>query len=645
MRADSLKPFWGSSLRANLVVRTNSSSTTVGSTYSAGLRALAFGNRDSVMKKNWSLGRAVIEAGANLKLFGQGAATGMGLEWMTKAASAPSFGSKDAGSAEFIPEASFRGASAEVFSDLMAQVATPGSVVVVDLNVIDRKLQPAFITALMARSKPLNWNLVIASLADVQSPRLQLFAASGPDFPSGAATSGSTRRRALVQNTDLTATILDYVGADIPPLVKGSPLQAKGRVNIVTLASDARRAAVILPAQPIFWTALSAAFILVMLGGVWSLNRRTHPQLGDSWKKPNGLLHFWRFFGTVVALVLPVGYYMNLAPWWNLGPPATDTAVPSLAWVGGLLPLALAFLVGLLFELLGLASLFGPLPLIGVSSLVIGLIDPLFGSPMMLDSPIGAQSTVGGRFFGIDNMMFAVFATGALISAALLFSLVNEKSTRLMLPVLLLFALGAVAVDALPLLGADFGGAIALASAFAVLVLKLTRKTVKPLLAGFIVLLSFALALLIAYFDWLRPPQQRTHLGNFIDSLPRGELGEIIWRKLTQIWTAWDPLPIIIASIGFLLVMSLIAFPLVANWRNPYRRDYAWLLGDEGAKRFPQGLALTRWERALIAGWATAMIVGSLFNDTSVVVAITGLGVAGPAALAHASHRFLSFSA
>ena len=38
----------------------------------------------------------------------------------------------------------------------------------------------------------------------------------------------------------------------------------------------------------------------------------------------------------------------------------------------------------------------------------------------------------------------------------------------------------------------------------------------------------------VSFLDWLRPPEDRTHLGRFIDELLSGELVAVVIRKLAQ---------------------------------------------------------------------------------------------------------------
>lgn len=658
-----LRGLLDSSTRANSVVRTKANTTVP----AAGFRTLATGNRMGSSEKGWTLGRAMLDSGTHLRLFGDGAAAGLGFVHPD----AP--GTKLPDSLNFSPDSSYRGASPEVFADLLSQVMTPGAVVVVDMRVFPRRLQPQIIRAAWQRGDDSGWNTVVASIADDKpatnqesdvylidksapekaivppgDPRLQVFAARGPQFGNGGATSASTHRPGWVQTSDLTATILDYVGAEKPAWVQGSTITTGNVVTVESLASAARRAAMIRNVQVWFLPGLGVGVALLLIAAVWTLNRRTHPRLGEEWNQPRALLGFWRMVATFAALIPAMAYFMNLAPWWELGPADTDVAAASYLWLGCLLPVILSALVAIVWSALGLNSLLGPLFIISISSLIVGVIDPLIGSPMVLDSIMGLQSTVGGRFFGIDNVMFAVLATGALILATVAYGLVEERkqpnvSEKSLIVVLIMLACAVIILDAAPSLGADFGGTMALVPGFAVLFLKFNRKPLTILSSAMIVLLTVAIAATFAYLDWLRPAEERTHLGNFIDTLAQGRVLPVLINKSTMVWNAGWPAWLIIGVIlAILLALAIILAPLFANMRNPYRRDYGWLWGSIGAKLKPEGITWNHAERALFTAWCTTMVVAMLLNDSGILLGMAGAAVMFPAILAQGCHKFLT---
>lgn len=635
-RDSPVNQFFDTGLKANLVTRTVGDTTSV----SEGLAALAVGNRSGKAAGNWNLAAQLTadSLGAiTFNTFGSKVST-----WFRNEKSRPGHSGSDL----YYPDAYFQNADPGVFATLLGTALRPGSVSFVDTTVVPREKQFSMVAALLEQARDQGWNLMAISVSDAPGvggePRLQAFLGFGSYFGSGAATSASTRRPGLVQLADVSATILDYFGAVIPPQVKGQPIGAKQNVSVRTLASAARRAAIILPAQRCFIPLLSTLLSIVLIAGVWSLNRRLHPNLGSTWESPRRLLRFWRGMGLFLALVPAASFLMNLVPWWEVGSSETEVAVGEFYWFGALLPFAVAGIISIFWSGLGLNALFGPLAIISVSSLVIGLFDPWIGSPMMLDAVMGAQSTIGGRFYGIDNMMFAIYLTGALLLCSLIYGLAGENTRRPLFAVLLLFAVGVMAIDAIPFLGADFGGLLAAFPAFVVLFVKLRSKPLKPLLSLVVLLFAFGLAALLAYLDWLRPPSQRTHLGHFVDSVRDGKLGEILWGKLTQLSTAgWNPVVVGLTTAIFFVGIALLAWPLFSNWRNPYRRDYAWLLGSARAQTAPEGIPLSAPEKAFIWAWFTAMMLGMALNDSTVLVGLVGFTVAAPAWLSLFAHKYL----
>ena len=92
----------------------------------------------------------------------------------------------------------------------------------------------------------------------------------------------------------------------------------------------------------------------------------------------------------------------------------------------------------------------------------------------------------------------------------------------------------ALAVEALPSLGADFGGPPGLLLGGLVVIataaeVRLTWARVLVAIVG-----AGALAALVAVLDWLRPAASRTHLGEFVETVISGEAGAVVGRKLAQ---------------------------------------------------------------------------------------------------------------
>jgi hypothetical protein len=285
---------------------------------------------------------------------------------------------------------------------------------------------------------------------------------------------------------------------------------------------------------------------------------------------------------------LPVaGFLCSAVPWWRSGL-AGAVCVVAVA--------ASALVVSAAARLL-------PLPrgvAIGAVSAAVFAADLLTGGHLQRTGLASWSSLNGGRYFGLGNVGFAVFTTGALL--ALLWVLRSRWR-------LLVGLLPVAALDAVPRWGADFGGAIALGAAWATAA---ARRASRVAVAGGAVA-GLALALGVALLDWSRPEGERTHLGHFVHDLFTGGWTDTVLRKaganlhaLTRTWY-----PLLVA--GSLLVAVLVLRRLRAR-------------GDKSIEPFVRPLA---------ALW----LVGSLVNDSGVMVAAVGLALAVPALVAYAAER------
>ncbi|MDR2348190.1 MAG: hypothetical protein LBD90_06205, partial [Bifidobacteriaceae bacterium] len=116
--------------------------------------------------------------------------------------------------------------------------------------------------------------------------------------------------------------------------------------------------------------------------------------------------------------------------------------------------------------------------------------------------------------------------------------------------------------------------------------------------------------------DYFRGPAGWTHLGAFVDTALQGGLWEVLARKAAM-WLRLSAAP----------AAGLILLALLAIW---LARRGAFAALKTKAYR---GIAL---RKPLTWGVATALVAGSLVNDSGLVVAVAGLATAGPLAAAAA---------
>lgn len=437
----------------------------------------------------------------------------------------------------------------------------------------------------------------LASLADSGTrPHLQVVAAGGPRITPGLLTSGSTRQPGLVTTPDLTATLAQDVGVSLPQ-TDASPLRSTatdssqiGRLQRVLDLDEASQAVQRL-VTPFFAVALGLEALALLLLLWLSHETRLKPQLR-------------RHVVTALTAVgvaggaLPLATYLAQAwPWWRSGAqaPVLFTAVGTFV-----VPVALLALLGPWRR-----HPLGPPAVVGAVTALVLTLDVAVGSPLSLVALIGGQPLVGGRYFGFSNPGFALFATGMLL-AALAGAVALVARGQAGRAGLLVAGLGLVAavVDVLPSLGADVGGPPAILPAFGYLALRaagirLTWRRALLVLAGTAALVT---AILVA--DWLRPPDSRTHLGRFVQTVLDGGGGAVVTRKLEQNLgiLVSTPLTLLVPVVAAVVVTALVA---------PRKVRLTWL--DAAYARFPL-------LRSALAAWGILLLLGFAANDSGTAI-------------------------
>lgn len=391
---------------------------------------------------------------------------------------------------------------------------------------IDRRIGEVLAAA------PSGSDLVVASLSDAgSSERLRLVAAKGPGFGSGTLYSPSTRQDGLVQSADLTVTALSSAGVPIPDSLGGTALRrgAEGS-NSEAAAQDRLRQLLdfdeasheVHPLVPPFFNGVVYTQIAIYLlaAVVW---RR---DFGSTDLRLR-LLRITRRVAVVAATVPASTFLANLIPWWRF-------PIPMVAVV-----LSVGLFVAIIsaIALLGPWSrrLTGPLAVVALTTLLVLGSDVMLGSHLQISSLMGLQPVVGGRFYGMGNVTFALFATAALLLCIAVSSYyVRKGRPRVAAAAALAIGLAAVVVDGYPGWGADGGGPPALLPGLAYLVLAILgiRMTWKrgAILAG----ATVGLFLLVGFLDSLRGKENQSHLGRFFRSIFDGGALDIITRKLQQ---------------------------------------------------------------------------------------------------------------
>lgn len=406
--------------------------------------------------------------------------------------------------------------------------------------------------------------VVVVSLADDgTTPHLQVAFARGPGrfvpYDSGLLGSRSTRQPGLVQTTDIAPTVLSLLGVAAPNTLVGAPF---GALAGSAAADDERvlrmrdldaAAQAVEPAAVKFGVGLVLAHLYayaatwLALRGRWAEHAHRRRVLGV-------LRWVTLFLASVPVATFPA----NLLPWWR-------SPAPLATLVGAVL---LAALVVALAAGLGpwRRQLLGPLGVVaGLTALVLTA-DVVTGSRLVLSSLMGSQPLVGGRFYGLGNVAFALFATGSLLAATVVADrLVMAGRRTAALTAVLLIAVVCVVIDGAPGLGSDFGGPLAIIPAFAVLAFFVAQLRASWRVGVGVATGTVGVVGALSWLDWQRPADERTHVGRFVDAMANGETWQVIGRKLEaniDILVS-SPFGLLVPVVGCVLGAAVVRPPLL----------------------------------------------------------------------------------
>lgn len=417
-----------------------------------------------------------------------------------------------------------------------------------------------------------------------------------PDDGPRWLTSNSTRRPGLIQLTDLTATLLSDSAPDAP--LDGAEVRATG-------ARHGDAAAVIedrLDTNERF--ALPKSVLVAVL-----LTLVAAQLLALAWYK---LRHSRAARRTAVVLMLAEGGFFSavflstLTEWWRWPSPGLSLFAVTIV---------ISAVIGVAaYAILGRNAAVG---VAGVAYSVL-LVDGVLGTPMQVGSMFADGPVVGGRFFGFGNSTFAVLAVGTLTLAAAVGNRLLPRSRRYAALAVLAIGGAAIVVDGLPGWGTDFGGVIALTPAVLLLAWYAWRGRITLRAVLGLGLTGFAAVALLAFADYQRPPEDRTHFGTFVARLLDGDVADVLTRKLGLSLrffanpSGWILLAVVIA--GFVAVLRPDLVPSAT-----YRR---WVYASPLARP------------ALLAG-ALCGLIGMFLNDVGVILPSIMVGFAVPLLVAH----------
>jgi hypothetical protein len=512
-------------------------------------------------------------------------------------------------------------------SDLSAAVLSRCPLTVVDLGHLGSTERSVALAAAdtelqrLVAELPSGTTLLITAPGSATRPaHLQLTLVDGAGYQAGLLESSSTRQPGLVVLTDLTPTVLGWLGRDVPSGLVGAPLTrgARGALPATVRALAGRDTAEQVwrsTHNEFFWAyALADAAVLAAIGlACWGSapDRRRRRAL------------WWRR-AAVVAVAVPVGTFLaDLVPWWRSAHPA--------AWLYGV-AVALALVIALA-ALLGTRrhDALAPFGLVCLLTAAVLGVDVMTGSRLQLDTPFGLSLIEAGRFYGIGNEALGIYGITALFGAAWLALVTLRRpahsrahsraprpsSRRPALAAVAAVATFGVAASGWPGFGGKVGGTLAMVPCFLLLLMAVAgirlswRRVLLVAVSG---LVLFAVFALVSYFTGVTG---RSDIGTFAGDALHGHAGSLLVRKIhsnlgSLSVSVFSPLvPIVVLVTGLML------------WRP------AWF----GLKTMPLAYAAEPLLRPILAVLWLMAVLGWFADDSGVIVPAAALPLALPLAI------------
>jgi hypothetical protein len=513
-------------------------------------------------------------------------------------------------------------------SDLTAAVLSRCPLTVVDLGNLGYSERPAALAAadtelqrLVAELPADTTLLITAPGSTARPPHLQLTLVDGAGYRAGLLEASSTRQPGLVVLTDLTPTVLGWLGRGVPSGVVGAQLTRADRGPLdgtirSLVARDTAEQVWLATHTRFFWAyALADAAVLAAIGlAFW----------GATGDKRGRRARWWRVAGVFAASVPVATFLANLMPWSRSAHPALSLYVPAAG---------LAALVALA-ALLGpwRADPLAPYGMICLFTVAVLGTDVITGSRLQLEAPFGLSVLQAGRFYGIGNEALGIYGVTALLAAAWLALVALRRypsSRRPALAAATAVAVFAVIASGWPGFGAKVGGTLAMVPCFLLLLAAVAgirlnwRRVLLVAVSG---LALFAVFALISYFTGITG---KSDIGTFAGDALHGHGGSLLLRKIHANLGSlsvgmFSPLvPIVVLVTGLML------------WRP------AWF----GLKTMPKAYAAEPLLRPVLAVLWLMPVLGWFADDSGVIVPGAALPLVLPLALgllAAAAYRYRS---
>lgn len=337
----------------------------------------------------------------------------------------------------------------------------------------------------------------------------------GKGIEAGAVlTSATTRRAGIVTNLDVAPTILAAFGIDSPSSFGGSAVHtAASRDASGLIASVMERSIYTGIQRRTILHPIVTAYILVYVAALLYAGLRP------------GVIWIQRALLVLLTVMASVPLSLLLLPLLNL------RGVVSALCAAALLSLALTLLAFSTAR-----NPIWPIAIISLMTVIIILADAYTGNHLIKNSVLGYDPMGGARFYGIGNEYMGVLVGSTIMATTALLD-AFPKALRWLRPSAVILCIVVLITIALPMAGANVGGAITASISLPVTVLLVYRVRLSRRHIALALAFPVAVVGLCILLDLYLNPGGPSHLGRAVQLIDANGVSEalaIIRRKLTM---------------------------------------------------------------------------------------------------------------
>ncbi len=352
-----------------------------------------------------------------------------------------------------------------------------------------------------------------------------------------------------------------------------------------------------------FFVAWGIFVIIGILAGLMHFARRPGPDDGPAF--------IWRniaTWNTVAFAWIPAALILNFIPWWRFSQ-------------SPILPIILTLILAVALTWIARTSP-QPVAIIAAITLLLLAVDVVSGTAMQRDGFFGSLTLTSRRFYGISNRSYIILLVSGLL--AILPWLANKMSSSRSDAAAGVAAMGVgvLAIDALPMWGADFGGPPGIIAAFLVAFVLISGKRLHWKHLAIWVLLTVLTMGFVGYLDVKSGTP--SHIGRFWATIGSPESWQLLAGKARDLAGSFAGNIYVIIAVIF-AIMVIVVGTIVIRRGLKHSQTHRQTLQEAASVPGLPAIAL-----AILLGIGIAVPI----NDSGALMAVDGFAIAVPGLVA-----------